>query len=30
MESYYAGLEVAKYLREEFDLKLARVILRTG
>jgi len=30
MESNHAGLEVAKYLREELKLKLVRIILRTG
>ena len=30
MESNHAGLEVAKYLREELNLKLVRIILRTG
>lgn len=30
MESNHAGLEVAKYLREDLNLKLVRIILRTG
>jgi len=30
MESNHAGLEVAKYLREKLNLKLVRIILRTG
>lgn len=30
MESNHAGLEVAKFLREELKLKLVRIILRTG
>lgn len=30
MESNHAGLEVAKHLREDLNLKLVRIILRTG
>ncbi|SFB82276.1 response regulator [Pseudoalteromonas denitrificans] len=30
METNHAGLEVAKYLREELNLNIVRIILRTG
>ncbi len=30
MESVHAGLDVAKYLRDELDLNIVRIILRTG